>query len=227
MKLPSFSVVFPAYNDAKTIRDLVVKANRVGRKVAHKYEIIVVNDGSTDDTKHVLTKLTRSVPLLRVIHHRTNQGYGAAIRSGFRAAGYTWVFYTDGDGQYDPAEMTKLAAAVNPHIDVVNGYKIERNDSPERRLIGDVYNGLVQLVYKPLIADVDCDFRLIRASLLRKTKLQTTSGRFPLELILELQRVGARFAQVPIHHYPRKHGTSEFFRPKHVITTIGEFFGVR
>lgn len=225
--LSSLSMVFPAYNDAPSLPQLIAKANRAARMTSRRYEIIVVNDGSQDDTRDVLQKLQRRYSRLRVVHHRKNKGYGSAARSGFRAARYSWIFYTDGDGQYDPSELSKLVAALDAKTDVVNGYRISRSDSAARKVTGKLYSSALHLLYKLPIRDIDCDFRLIRRANLRDTKFRSSSGMFPLELVLALQHKGARFKEVPVHHYPRVHGRSQFFRAKHLVATLKEFFIVR
>ncbi len=226
-KLPSISFIFPAYNDGLSMPRLIAKAHQALTKVSQFHEIIVVNDGSQDNTKEVLQKLARRYPTLRVIHHKKNRGYGATIRTGFGLARYSWVFYTDGDGQYDPLELPKLVVLADDKTDVVNGYKIRRADSWIRRRVGALYNSAVHIFWQLPIRDIDCDFRLIRASVLRKTTLKNSSGSFPLELVLALEKVGARWKETPVHHYPRKHGSSQFFSVKHVATSLLELFGVR
>ncbi|MEO8371665.1 MAG: glycosyltransferase family 2 protein [Candidatus Solibacter sp.] len=123
------SVFFPAYNDSPSLPSLLERTFETLRRVAIDYEVIVVNDGSTDDTAKVLEDLWRQyAPFLRIVSHAENQGYGAALRSGFAAATKDYIFYTDGDSQYDPAELKKLVRAVTPGTGLVNGYKMERSD---------------------------------------------------------------------------------------------------
>jgi glycosyltransferase involved in cell wall biosynthesis len=226
-KLPSLSIVFPAYNDALSLPSLIPKAYRTAKKVSLRHEIIVVNDGSQDETKSVLKNLSHKYPTVRPMNHTKNRGYGAAVRHGLAAAKKTWIFYTDGDGQYDPLELVSLVARVDDKIDVVNGYKIRRADSWMRMLVGDLYNGIVHMRYHLPIRDVDCDFRLMRASVVRKTTLKSSSGGFPLELVLALKSVGARWKEAPVHHYPRLHGASEIFSLRHIATSLLELFRVR
>lgn len=178
------------------------------------WEIIVVNDGSTDDSRVVLEGLRRTVPRLKIIHHTQNRGYGAALRSGFVAAKKSLVFYTDGDGQYNVQELSLLLPLMTNDIDFVNGIKINRKDPTYRVVIGNWYSMVVRWLFWLPIYDVDCDFRLIRRSLLRKISLTSTSGAICVELVYKAQKVGARFRQVSVHHYHRKHGQSQFFRIK-------------
>lgn len=212
---------FPAYNDAPSIAKLVDKAFAVLRERASDFEVIVVNDGSGDNTAHVLAELeARYGAALRVITHAENRGYGAALRSGFAAARKDFVFYTDGDGQYDVGEIVKLLDCVGPEVGLVNGFKLERRDPWHRIAIGNVYNRFARLVFHINLRDIDCDFRLIRRSLLEELKLSSTSGTICVELVrkLELSRYGV--VEVGVHHYPRLHGRSRFFRFRSLLITL-------
>ncbi len=224
-KLKSLTIFFPVYNDAKSITSLVQKAQAVGEKVSQHHEIIIANDGSTDDTSKVIAQLQYRYPV-RVVHHQHNLGYGAALRSGFAHAKGEFVFYTDGDGQYDPRELADLAKKMTSDVDVVNGYKRVRHDEMVRRLLGYLYNKLVHGVYRLPIRDIDCDFRLIRRELLDRFELTASSGVICLELILNLRDAGARFAEVPVHHFPRVHGRSYFFTFRHLWKTLTELIQV-
>lgn len=190
---------------------LIAKADTTGKKLTNDYEILVVNDGSKDDTKEILEHLRKKYTKLRLIHHEKNRGYGGALITGFENAKKEWIFYTDGDGQYDPSELLLLTKVLDTKTDVVNGYKLERGDSFIRKALGRTYNLSHRQIFSLPIADVDCDFRLIKRSVLKKTHLTKMSGSICLELIIELQKVGARFKEVGVHHYPRKHGKSQFF----------------
>jgi glycosyltransferase involved in cell wall biosynthesis len=217
----SVSAFFPCFNDAGTIASLVVLANETLQEIATDYEIIVVDDGSTDHSVTVLEELlrSRSVPL-RVIRHPRNLGYGGALRTGFAEATKDWVFYTDGDAQYDVAELRKLLVVVDDGVDVVQGYKLRRQDAWHRVLIGAVYREVARIVFCLKIRDVDCDFRLIRRSVLQKIALEHNSGIICLELVRKLQDAAARFVEVPVHHYRRQYGRSQFFTPLRIAEVV-------
>lgn len=219
-KISSISAVFPAYNDGGTIASMVSAALIALRQVTEDYEIIVVNDGSTDYTPSILNELTTHYPQLRVIQHSSNQGYGAALRTGFSAAAKDWVFYTDGDSQYNPLELVNLVDALREGVDVVNGYKLTRNDSWIRIVIGRAYHYFVKFLFGIHIRDVDCDFRLIPRRILEEIELKSASGAICLELVKKIEDAGYVFAEIPIHHYPRKYGSSQFFVPWHIIRTL-------
>ena len=218
---PSLSVFFPAYNDAPSLPALLEKAFAVLPAHADDFEVIVVNDGSRDSTAGVLAELRKRYgPRLRVVTHPVNRGYGGALRSGFAAATKELVFYTDGDGQYDIGELPALLERMAPEVGLVNGYKLERHDPRHRIWIGNVYNRLARLLFRIRIRDIDCDFRLIRRSLLEEIRLAATSGAVCVELVRKLELSPYRVVEVGVHHYPRRHGRSQFFRARSLATTL-------
>lgn len=192
---------------------MVVSALMTLRECADDFEVIVVNDGSQDYTGALLDELARVYgPQVRVIHHPRNGGYGAALRTGFAAARKEWIFYTDGDGQYDPRQLTRLIAAWDDErFDVVNGYKISRHDPWYRALIGRIYHHVVKLLFGFRLRDVDCDFRLMRRSIFDHVTLRSDSGTICLEMVKKFQDAGYRFVEVPVNHYHRACGRSQFF----------------
>lgn len=224
--LKSLSVVFPAYNDGGTIASMVAAASIVSRQVTDDFEIIVVNDGSSDYTADMLKEMQARYSELRVITHETNRGYGGALRSGFSAAVKDWIFYTDGDSQYNPLELTELAQAVYNGAELVNGYKLKRNDSLARILIGRAYHYFVKLTFGIRIRDVDCDFRLIPRRILQGVELKSASGAICLELVKKIEDAGYVFAEVPVNHYSRKYGVSQFFVPRRIIRTLKQLAGL-
>lgn len=217
----SLSVFFPAYNDAPSLPRLLAKTFETLREHVEDFEVIVVDDGSADDTGNVLLDLQRAYgPLLRVITHPQNRGYGGALRSGFAAASREFVFYTDGDGQYDVAELPKLLRQVTPSVGLVNGYKLERQDPWHRIAIGSAYNAFARLLFRVRLRDIDCDFRLIRRDLLQALHLTSTSGTICVELVRGLELSGCTIVEVGVHHYPRLYGRSQFFRVKSLWQTL-------
>jgi glycosyltransferase involved in cell wall biosynthesis len=221
-KLSGISVVFPTLDDGGTIGSMVLAARAAVEQSAEEYEIIVVENGSRDYTAGVLAELARRVPELRVIHHPRPLGYGGAVRAGFEQAAKEWIFYTDGDAQYNPLELTRLVEAAADGVDVVNGYKIRRRDRWYRIILGRLYHSTVRLLFGFRLRDVDCDFRLIRRTALRKITLHSTSGIFALELVKRLQDAGCSFVEIPVSHYPRRYGRSQFFRLGSLIDTARE-----
>jgi glycosyltransferase involved in cell wall biosynthesis len=216
----SLTAFFPAYNDQHTIEGIVRTAAEEMRKVTEDFEVLVVDDGSKDETAIILDRLAAALPYLRVIHHERNLGYGAALISGFTNAKKDLVFYTDGDGQYDVREMHNLLAQLGPNIDLVNGYKIKRADAWYRIVIGATYRRLMRWAFHLSIRDVDCDFRLFRRYIFQTISLESRSGVICVEMAKKFERAGFRMAEVPVSHYPRLHGRSEFFRVRHLAYTF-------
>jgi glycosyltransferase involved in cell wall biosynthesis len=217
---PSLSIFFPAYNDAGTIASLAVVAHMTARVISDDYEVIVVDDGSPDHTGELLDELAAYFPWLKVVHHPKNRGYGGALRTGFAAASKDLVFYTDGDAQYDPRELVRLYEALGPDVDFVNGYKIGRSDPLHRVVIGRLYHWFVRLAFGLRLRDVDCDFRLMRRHVFGKVALNRSSGVICVELMKKVQDHGYRIAQVPVHHYHRTYGRSQFFNFARVGRTL-------
>ena len=212
LKRPSISVFFPAYNDGGTIASMVLAALVTCRRLTDDYEVIVINDASQDYTPEVLDELARVYPHeVRIVHHAANRNYGGALRSGFAAATKDLIFYTDGDAQYDPHELEILLPLLTPDIDIVNGYKIERHDPLHRIIIGKLYHWTVKVAFRLNVRDTDCDFRLIRRSCFEEIELTSNTGTICLELVKKLQDAGFKFAQVPVHHFHRAYGKSQFF----------------
>ncbi len=218
----SVSAFFPAYNDSATIASLVITAHLTLASFCRDYEIIVINDGSRDHTLEVLRELERKYAFLKVVDHGVNRGYGAALRTGFATASKDWIFYTDGDAQYDVREMVKLAGQAVNGVDVVNGYKIERNDPYYRTLIGGLYNFLVKRLFGLKIRDTDCDFRLIRRSVFDRVQLEASSGVICVEMVRRFQDAGCVFREVPVHHFFRAFGRSQFFNFRRLWRTLIE-----
>ena len=217
---PGLSIFFPAYNDAGTIASLALVAHMAARDLTDDYEVIVVEDGSPDHTGALLDEMARHFPWLKVVHHERNRGYGGALRTGFSTASKEIVFYTDGDAQYDPREMARLWEALSPEVDFVNGYKISRHDPLHRVVIGRLYHWFVKISFGLVLRDVDCDFRLLRRSVFEKVRLTRSSGVICVELMKKVQDCGFRIAQVPVHHFHRSYGKSQFFNFPRVARTL-------
>jgi glycosyltransferase involved in cell wall biosynthesis len=215
----SLCVFFPAYNDSGTIASLVIRALQTASRLTPNHEVIVVNDGSTDSTAQILDALGPVYPALRVVTHEANRGYGAALRSGFAAASKDIIFYTDGDAQYDPSEMEMLWEEMGPGVDLVNGYKLSRSDPWHRIFIGRLYHHIVKISFGLKVRDVDCDFRMMRRTIFDKVRLEKSSGVICLEMMKKIQDAGFIIVEVPVHHYHRAFGRSQFFNFERIYRT--------
>jgi glycosyltransferase involved in cell wall biosynthesis len=220
----SISAFFPAYNDAGSIAKIIHMMARLLPKVTDDYEIVVVDDGSVDGTGDLLRSLALEYPFLKVIYHGVNRGYGAALITGFANCSKDLIFYTDGDGQYDVEELLLLLENLGENTDIVNGYKISRSDSKVRIIAGEIYRHLMRFLFGLHIKDVDCDFRLFRHRLLEHVQLSCDSGVICVEMMKKFQENGCRMVEVPIHHYQRGCGKSQFFRFRHLRKLFIQLF---
>lgn len=220
--MTSVSVFFPCYNDSKSINKLVEDALFVLKKLTEDFEIIVIDDGSTDNSREILKKLSQKNSQLQLIFHEKNLGYGGALRSGFASASKDLVFYTDGDGQYDVKELPILYNLMTPDVDFINGIKMSRKDSTYRIILGNFYSLVTRWIFWLPIMDVDCDFRLIRNTIIRRINLKSNSGSICVELVKKSALAGAKFRQVSVHHRERSWGQSQFFIPRRIIYTFWE-----
>lgn len=213
------TIFFPAYNDSGTIASLVIAAHRTAQSLTPNFEILIVNDGSADDTAAIADELARTYAEVRAIHHPANRGYGGALRTGFASASKDLIFYTDGDGQYDPAELAALWPHMTDGVDLVNGYKISRSDPWHRIVIGRCYHHTVKRLFGLPVRDVDCDFRLMRRSIFDRVELRHDSGVICLEMMKKVHDAGFRIAEVPVHHFHRAFGRSQFFNFRRLFRT--------
>lgn len=205
------------------MRVAAATAARLGLRV----DITVVDDGSIDSSVTALRAIQSEINGVKLVLHDRNRGYGGALKSGFKAAHGDWVFYTDGDGQYDPAEMASLLQRAGEDVDVVQGWKSRRADGRLRTLAGRLYHHAIAVMFGIRVRDVDCDFRLIRRSLLDRVDLSSDSGAICVEMMRRFQDAGARIVEVPVSHFPRKHGRSQFFRLRHIAATLAELVSMR
>ena len=222
--MQSISAFFPAYNDVGTIEKLVRSAALLLPELSDDFEIVVVDDGSSDGTSELLDGLLPELPFLKVIHHGVNRGYGAALITGFANCSKDLIFYTDGDGQYDIGELPLLLKRLIDDVGLVTGYKIKRSDPQYRIVIGRTYQFLVRTMFGLIVRDVDCDFRLFRRLILKRLRLTCDSGVICVELIKKCQQSGCRIIEIPVHHYQRPSGQSQFFSLKHLSRVLMQLF---
>jgi len=220
----SISAFFPAYNDIGSIGKIIHTMAWLLPKLANDFEVVVVDDGSSDGTAELLDTLHREYAFLKVIHHGVNRGYGAALITGFANCSKELIFYTDGDGQYDVEELPKLLSALNKNVDIVNGYKTSRSDPKLRIVIGRLYQILMRWLFQLNVRDVDCDFRLFRRRVFERVQLTCDSGVICVEMMKKFQANGCRMVEVPVHHYHRSSGSSQFFSFKHLRQVFLQLF---
>jgi glycosyltransferase involved in cell wall biosynthesis len=207
MKQEELSVFFPAYNEAANIGTTVKKALKALPKVAKKWEVIVIDDGSKDKTGEIVKQLAKKEKRIRLITHSPNKGYGEALKSGYYNARYQLIAMTDADGQFDLKEIDKLLAKID-QAEVVWGFRINRQDSALRKFFGWGWTFLANLLLGIKVKDVDCGFKLVKKQVIKKIpKLTSTrGGMISPELLGKAKKAGFKITEVGVHHYPRKEG---------------------
>jgi glycosyltransferase involved in cell wall biosynthesis len=222
-RLRSLSVVLPAFNEQYNLRCTVEAARRILPTVAARWEIIVVNDGSGDATGRICDTLVSQIPQVRAVHHSGNRGYGAALKSGIMAARHEWIFFSDSDGQFDFAEISRLLEHAETS-DIVAGYRKRRNDPPYRALNALGWNILVRLSLGIDVRDIDCAFKLFRRSVFERVQIRSVGAMVNTEILSQAFRFGMRIKEVEVTHYPREHGQPSGAKLRVIIKAFRELF---
>jgi glycosyltransferase involved in cell wall biosynthesis len=215
------SVIFPAFNEEGNIRCTVETMIRVLPKVATSWEIIVVDDGSSDATALICQELKAQYPEVEVICHGHNRGYGAALKSGIMSANYDLIFFSDSDGQFDLHELQQLICWSEDY-DIVAGYRAKRHDPFYRRLNALGWNVLVRLVLGIQIRDIDCAFKLFRRSVFDRVQIRCVGAMVNTEILAQATRLGMRIHQVKVNHFPRRYGKQSGANPHVIIKALRE-----
>ena len=219
----SISVFFPCYNEQDNVRQTTQRAVEVLEGLKADYEIILVNDGSADQTGARADAIAAGNNRVRVVHHAHNMGYGAALQSGIRAAKKKLVFFTDGDGQFDIGEI-KLVLPLIEQNDIVCGYRLDRKDPFVRKLNGWMWTRLVNLLFGMHIRDIDCAFKLFRAEIFEGMKMSSAGALISAEILARATRRGFRIEEVGVHHYPRKTGKQTGAKLTVILRAFKELF---
>jgi glycosyltransferase involved in cell wall biosynthesis len=221
------SVVLPAYDEADNIGSVVESASSHLRRLGISHELVVVDDGSRDATAAVLAALGERVPELRSVAHETNQGYGAAVRSGLRAARGRYVLLSDGDGQFRIDDLDALWP-YRLRADVVLGYRNPRNDPFARRVAGWMYNRVfVRLLLGGRFRDVNCGFKLFAREVVADMELHSTGALISAELLTRARLAGAVFIEIGVRHFPRLKGNATGLLPRVVLKMLSESVRLR
>jgi glycosyltransferase involved in cell wall biosynthesis len=225
MQLTSLSIVLPCFDEEENVAGAIWEATEAAKLVAQAHEIIVVDDGSTDGTLDAALEQAGCDPRVRVVVHEHNRGYGAALWSGIALAHMDWVFLTDGDLQFDLTDL-RLFLPLAPEHDLLKGYRLDRQDPIHRRIKAAAWNWLVRRVLGVRVGDVDCAFKLVRSELLEQIELTSEGAMVSPELILKAQRLGARIAELGVHHRPRRAGRSSGANPRVIARAFREMRAV-
>lgn len=222
-KLKSLSVFLPAYNEQDNISNTVENVFTIIPSFAEEFEVIVVNDGSVDNTGECLEALSRKYTNLRIITHETNKGYGAALKSGFRNSRYEYIFYTDGDGQFDISEIEKLISLIYS-CDIAAAFRKIRSDGFHRALNAYAYNSFINLLFGLNVKDIDCAFKFMKKKVLDSLDLKSDGAFISAELLIKAKKKGYTVKQCGVNHLPREKGSSTGNKPHVVIKAFAELF---
>jgi glycosyltransferase involved in cell wall biosynthesis len=224
--LRSISAVMPAYNEEDNIAPQVLDVVETLRKLCDDFEVIVVNDGSRDRTSEIVRELCAEYPEVRLVTHPANQGYGAALYSGFVNATKELVFLTDSDRQFDLSDLDRVLPLISK-ADIVAGYRNPRRDPPVRVLNGIGWSALVTLLFGYMARDIDCAFKLFKREILQQIRLTTRGATFSAEFLIRSKRAGFKIVEVGVRHMPRRAGSPTGARPDVIVRAFRELFRLR
>ena len=219
--IQKLSVVLPAYDEAENIEAVVTRSSVVLEPLVSNFEIVIVNDGSADGTAEIADRLASSDHRVLAVHHDGNQGYGAALRSGFTAATGDRIMFMDADRQFDMSDITSLLPFV-PHYDIVAGYRVQRNDALYRKVFAKIFDVAVWMLFGLHMRDVDCAFKIYDAKLIRQMPLTMPGALINTEMLAIAKQMGATIVEVGVNHYPRSAGKSSGGSPRVVFRAMGE-----
>jgi glycosyltransferase involved in cell wall biosynthesis len=219
----SISVFFPCYNEQENVGRTVEKALNVLEKLNADFEVIVVDDGSSDETERIADEIAGDHDKVKVVHHERNLGYGAALQSGFKAATKELVFYTDGDGQFDINEMPPLLDLMEQY-DIVSCYRLNRRDPLIRKINGWCWTRLVCLLFGLKVRDIDCAFKLYKREIFDRIELSSSGALIDAEILARAARKGYRITQKGVHHYPRTAGAQSGANIRVILRAFKELF---
>lgn len=226
MSKPEISLFFPVYKDEKTIENVVQKAIKLLDDIASNYEIIIVNDGSPDDSKLVAEKICSKNSNVKLINHETNKGYGAALKTGFSAAKYEWICQTDGDDEYEVEDFRRLMNLRN-HFPLIVTFRYARMYSSKRIFISRIYNLILSFLFKTKFRDISTGLRVINKNLLEEIDIKSTSPFIGAEIAIKSMLKGYPVGEVGIQTFPREIGTGSSTSWKNIKATIMDMLLVR
>lgn len=223
LKPLSLTIFFPCYNEEANVERVTRSAVEVGRQVADDLEVLIVNDGSRDRTAEIADRLAAELPEVRAVHNQPNRGYGGALQRGFREATKNWIFYTDGDGQFDLGELPRLLPLLETH-DIVSGYRLNRQDPLPRKLNAFAWSTLVNLLFRIGLRDIDGAFKIYPRTFIEQITLHSTGALIDTEMLAKARNLGCSIAQIGVHHYPRTAGQQTGANLRVILRAFRELF---
>jgi glycosyltransferase involved in cell wall biosynthesis len=222
----SLTIFFPCYNEVENVERVTRKAVEVGRQVADDLEVIIVNDGSKDGTAEVADRLAAEIPEVRAVHNNPNLGYGGALQRGFREATKNWVFYTDGDGQFDLEEIPRVLPLLEQY-DIVSCYRLDRKDSLVRKLNAFAWTTLVNLLFRIGLKDIDGAFKFYPKPFIDSIQMHSMGALIDTEMLAKARNLGLSIGQTGVHHYPRLAGEQSGANIRVIARAFRELFKLR
>lgn len=219
------SILLPAFNEEANVEEAIRRVTAAAERLCRQHEVVVVDDGSTDATAALVRATAAKDPRVRLVSHDHNRGYGEALRTGFRAARLDLVFFTDADNQFDPEDLERLLPWIDK-VDVVAGYRLNRQDRLTRRINGWAWNRLVRLFFYVPVRDIDCAFKLFRRYVFDSLDLESVGAMVNTELMVKLGRAGAGVVEVGVVHHPRTAGRARGAHPRVVARALIELAGM-
>jgi glycosyltransferase involved in cell wall biosynthesis len=223
-KVSAISVFFPAFNEQYNIKNTLQKAIEILPKYAQNFEIIVVNDGSSDQTREIVEEISKKQPKVKIINHKNNLGYGSALKTGFYSAKSPLIVFTDSDGQFDISELPKFLEKIQI-CDLAIGYRRKRSESGIRLVNAKAWGFLIRFLFGLKVKDLDCGFKLIKKKVIDTIpKLESNGALISAELLIKAKKTGFKIAQIPVNHYPRQAGNPSGANFFVIVTAFIELF---
>ncbi len=225
-RLPSLTIFFPCYNEEANVERTTLAALEAGRQFTDDLEVIIVNDGSRDRTAEIADRLAAAHPQVRAVHNNPNLGYGGALQRGFREATREWIFYTDGDGQFDFREIAVLLPLLD-RFDIVSAYRLNRQDPRLRKLNAWCWTMLVNVLFGLRLRDIDCAIKLYPRKLFDQIEMWSMGALIDTEVLAKARLLGYRIGQTGVHHYPRTAGSQTGANLRVILRAFKELFKLR
>ena len=222
----AISVFYPCYNEEANVENTTMSALRTLERISSDFEVIIVNDGSKDRTGEIADRLAEEHPHVRAVHNNPNLGYGGALQRGFRESTKPWVFYTDGDGQFDFEELDVIVPLLERY-DIVSAYRVDRKDPIIRKLNAFSWTMLVNFVFGLWLRDIDCAFKIYPRKLFDEIEMKSMGALIDAEILARAKRLGYTIGQVGVHHYPRTAGEQSGANLRVILRAFRELFALR
>lgn len=225
-KLPSLSIFVPAFNEAGNIEACLKSANEIANQISDKYEILLVDDGSADQTIAIAKNLQAQNSNIKIVQHESNQGYGTALQTGIKNCQYEYIFFTDADLQFDLSELHSFLPYV-PDFDVVIGYRYNRQDPFIRILNAKAWNLLIKLFFQLKIKDINCAFKLFKKEVIQKIDIHSKGAMVSAEILIKLRQHNVSIMELPVKHMPRKWGSATGAKISVILLAIKELIRIK